>query len=101
VLSRPIIGGWKRQTSLSWAGGDRLNDAGLVAPLTEILPLPVEVENTGADSVRDAVRLAERHVLTVYDAASLELALRKQLPLATLDRQLAAAARLEGVAVLP
>lgn len=42
-------------------------------------------------------RLARRHQLTAYDAAYVELALRDRLPLATLDRALARAARIEGV----
>jgi predicted nucleic acid-binding protein len=45
-------------------------------------------------------RLAARHKLTVYDAAYLELALRRGLPLATLDRELRIAASAEGVIVL-
>ena len=44
--------------------------------------------------------LAFRHGLTAYDAAYLELAIRRGLPLATLDGPLAAAARAEGVAVI-
>ena len=43
---------------------------------------------------------AERRRLTLYDAAYLELAQRRRLPLATLDRDLAAAAGAEGVVVL-
>lgn len=46
------------------------------------------------------VVLAERHKLTVYDAAYLELALRRRLPLATLDRDLRAAASAEKVELL-
>ncbi|MBB6146270.1 putative nucleic acid-binding protein [Silvibacterium bohemicum] len=38
--------------------------------------------------------------LTAYDAAYLELAKRKRLPLATLDKHLVAAAPLEGVFLL-
>ena len=41
--------------------------------------------------------LARRRRLTVYDAAYLALALRRDLPLATLDEALADAARAEGV----
>lgn len=41
--------------------------------------------------------LVRDHKLTVYDAAYLELALRLQLPLATLDRQLIVAARAENI----
>jgi predicted nucleic acid-binding protein len=44
--------------------------------------------------------LARRHRLTFYDAAYLELAKREQLSLATLDDDLAAAARAEGVALV-
>ena len=44
--------------------------------------------------------LARQHRLTVYDAAYLELARREHLPLATLDRRLAAAARAEDVALI-
>lgn len=47
------------------------------------------------------VRLAERHGLTVYDAAYLELAERRRLMLATLDEALARAARAEGIDVVP
>lgn len=43
--------------------------------------------------------LAERHSITAYDAAYVELALRLGLDLATLDRALAQAAAAEGVAV--
>ncbi len=41
--------------------------------------------------------LARSHRLTVYDAAYLELAARRKLPLCTLDQQLIAAARKTGV----
>lgn len=40
--------------------------------------------------------LARKHSLTVYDAAYLELAQRRRIPLATLDAALAAATRKEG-----
>ena len=46
------------------------------------------------------LRLAERFALTVYDAAYLELAQRRSLPLATLDEPLRAAAHALGVQLL-
>jgi predicted nucleic acid-binding protein len=46
-----------------------------------------------------ALRLAEQHGLTVYDAAYLDLAIDVDAELATLDRDLARAAVAEGVAV--
>jgi len=48
----------------------------------------------------DAVfSLADRHGLTVYDAAYLDLALREGLPLASLDNALCKAASNSGVAL--
>ena len=44
--------------------------------------------------------LARRHRLTAYDASYLDLALRTDGPLATLDRTLARAATAEGVPLL-
>jgi predicted nucleic acid-binding protein len=44
--------------------------------------------------------LARRHRLTFYDAVYLELAQRHDVPLATLDNELVAAARLEQVDVI-
>lgn len=44
--------------------------------------------------------LANRHNLTAYDAAYLALAIEMRLPLATLDKQLRAAAAREGVPLL-
>jgi predicted nucleic acid-binding protein len=41
--------------------------------------------------------MADRFQLTVYDAAYLELAERRTLPLATLDAELRAAAKALGV----
>jgi predicted nucleic acid-binding protein len=44
--------------------------------------------------------LARRYRLTFYDAAYLELAQREGMPLATLDQELAIAARAEGVTLI-
>ena len=65
--------------------------------LESIKGLPVRL----ADPVSyDGVfRLADRHGLTVYDAAYLDLALREGLPLASLDNALCKAAGNSGVAL--
>jgi prevent-host-death family protein len=47
-----------------------------------------------------SLRLARKHSLTFYDAAYLELAVRRNAPLATLDTRLATAARSESVSVI-
>lgn len=46
------------------------------------------------------LRLADQFGLTLYDAAYLELAQRRALPLASLDGQLCTAARALGVSVI-
>jgi predicted nucleic acid-binding protein len=66
------------------------------AALTEFDLLPYETDHA-CDSGR-IVTLARKHGLTVYDAAYLELALRRAAPLATLDHALRAAAAAEGMA---
>lgn len=48
----------------------------------------------------DLLRLARTHKLTAYDAAYLEIARRKAVPLATLDQALARAARAEKVSLI-
>ncbi len=60
--------------------------------------LPIELDGTPAAAM--VLDLARQHNLTVYDAAYLELALRRALPLASFDRQLVVAARAESVAVV-
>ena len=46
------------------------------------------------------MELAARHDLTAYDAAYLELAIRAEAPLMTLDKALAKAARLEKLELI-
>ena len=49
---------------------------------------------------KHALRLSEKHSLTAYDGAYLELAMRHRIPLATLDTQLASAAKKEQITLL-
>jgi predicted nucleic acid-binding protein len=69
--------------------------------LTQILRFRIQVEPfTTHQAVRDVRQLAQSHQLTAYDAAYLELALRFQLPLATLDQELITAANATGVRLI-
>ena len=52
---------------------------------------------TANHALSDTLNLARRYKLSAYDAAYLELALRRGLPLATLDADLEKAARKAGV----
>lgn len=60
------------------------------------LPIAVD-EETNAHAFGDTLSLARAHNLSAYDAAYLELAMRRRLPLATLDDKLRAAAQAAGV----
>jgi predicted nucleic acid-binding protein len=60
--------------------------------------LPVAVDVDVEEDV--LMQLARRHRLTVYDAAYLELAVRRDYPLATLDAALSRAARTERIALI-
>ena len=63
--------------------------------------LPIEIENSLSAALGKSVLvLSEKHSLTVYDAAYLELAYRRQLPLGTLDSDLRNAAQIEGLTLL-
>jgi len=60
--------------------------------------LALRVDATPID-MRQVSTLAERHGLSTYDASYLELAVRQELSLITLDRNLASAAAAEAVPV--
>lgn len=51
--------------------------------------LPIDLDDADPTNAADeALHVARQYELTVYDASYLELAVRKELPLATLDRRL-------------
>lgn len=76
----------------------RLRPGEAIAVMTQLRAFPIVNGGDGEDQA--IIALAARRGLTGYDAAYLALALAEDLPLATLDRKLAAAARDEGVVVL-
>lgn len=59
---------------------------------------PIVIDDATPRLARTSIlELARIHKITVYDAAYLELAIREQLPLATLDKQLFQAAKMEHI----
>ena len=68
------------------------------ASLDDLRSLVIAIDpGTNHQAWSATLRLCDRFGLTPYDAAYLELALRRQLPLATLDGELIRAARAENV----
>lgn len=126
VLDNPVVSGWtveSRATPYTEAIARRLErDRALVPPIREleftnvlrtactrgrlqahvaramveqVMSLPIDVDR---EPVRPAevLALALRFGLSAYDAAYLELALRRQVPIATSDEALADAATASG-----
>jgi predicted nucleic acid-binding protein len=82
--------------------GGRRTEAFRQAALSALLECPWSFDgHARADRLGQCLALAAKHGLSSYDAAYLELALRHQCALLTLDAPLARAARAAGVAVLP
>jgi len=69
------------------------------ASLNELTLMPIMIDTNGY-AWSTTLRIAERFSLTLYDAAYLELAQRRSLPLATLDSDLRAAAPALNVELL-
>ena len=71
------------------------------AALTDLAFLDITIDTeTDAHAWGETLNAADFFQLTVYDAAYLELAKRRTLPLATLDSELAAAAKALGVRIV-
>jgi len=72
-----------------------------LAVLTQLAALPLSVDpDTLSHAWSETTALADRFRLTLYDACYLELALRRHLPLASLDGDLRAAARALDIPLL-
>lgn len=71
------------------------------AALADLSLLDIVVDaHTDASAWVDTAELAERFGLTLYNAAYIELASRRALPIATLDAEMRAAGRALGLRVL-
>ena len=62
---------------------------------------PITIDDRTAHRISESITLALKHGLTVYDAAYLELAIRRNMPIVTYDKALRKAALAEHIAVLP
>jgi predicted nucleic acid-binding protein len=92
---------WRYEmANVLWVGvrRERLTSAD-AKQLTQFLAaLPIAVDPASLDAVAVSVaNVAAAYDLSVYDAAYLELSLRRGLPLASLDQRLTAAAKEAGI----
>jgi predicted nucleic acid-binding protein len=80
----------------------RLDAAGVAQAVALFTQLPVVVDpETNDHAAAQTLSLARQHALSVYDAAYLELALRRGAALASLDGPLRLVAKKLGVPLLP
>jgi predicted nucleic acid-binding protein len=79
----------------------RISPTYVETSLRELAKLNVKIDpDTAAHAWKSTMSLAQAHGLTGYDAAYLELAHRRQMPLASLDRKLRAAGAASGLELL-
>lgn len=79
----------------------RLNEADSVRFVTLLSQLPIMVEYERPERImQDLLALARTNTLSSYDASYLNLAMRKGVPLATLDTRLREAAKKTQVPIL-
>lgn len=76
----------------------RITSQEYAAYLADISEISFQMDDEGIPHLKGrTLDLARIHRLTIYDATYLELALRKGIGLATLDKELRKAAKAEGV----
>ena len=92
-LANVLVAGERRQ---------RIDEPAIDAFLGLLRDLLIETDQPRQGfEIGSVIAVARRHGLTAYDAAYLELALRRGIPLATYDAALRCAATEAGVALLP
>lgn len=80
----------------------RISAAQIAAHIERIGHLPIVMDpETDRHAFSEVLSLARTHRLTTYDAAYLELAMRRDVELATLDKALIRAAHIVEVPTLP
>lgn len=94
---------WKAEVANAFAMGvrhARISSEYRQSSLEELSALGIEADQQSDVELWRATQiLCDTYKLTAYDASYLELSLRRRLPLATLDRRLAAAASRAGAAL--
>ena len=79
----------------------RLSKADSTRFIVLLTGLPIIIEQEPPERMmKDILALAREHQLSTYDASYLDLAMRKGLPIATLDNKLKAAAKRSQVPIL-
>ncbi len=79
----------------------RIKEADSVSFISSLKDLSLFVENNSYDNItKDILAISREHKITVYDASYIELALRKNLDMASFDKKLNAVCRKIGIKIL-
>ena len=78
----------------------RLSESDSIRFLTLLSQLPIFVEYERPEMMKELLALARSNKLSSYDASYLDLAMRKGIPMATLDNKLIEAAKRIDVPIL-
>lgn len=80
---------------------NRLKQVDSVRFITLLSQLPIVVEHEGSErKMKDLLALGRANNLSSYDAAYLDLSMRKDCPIATLDKKLIEAAKKVDITIL-
>jgi predicted nucleic acid-binding protein len=80
---------------------NRLKQVDTVRFITLLSQLPIVVEHDGSErKMKDLLALGRANNLSSYDAAYLDLSMRKDCPIATLDKKLIEAAKKVDITIL-
>jgi len=80
---------------------NRLKQVDSVRFITLLSQLPIVVEHEGPEKkMKDLLALGRANHLSSYDAAYLDIAMRKDCPIATLDKKLIEAAKKVDITIL-
>jgi predicted nucleic acid-binding protein len=90
---------FRHEVANAFLKGQRQAPAIIAIRLQRLFDTGVDIADRGLDGLIESVVLADKHRLTVYDAAYLQLALDCEAEIATQDQALGRAAAAEGLVV--
>jgi predicted nucleic acid-binding protein len=94
----PAMWRWEVQDVLRRLSKDGTLHTSPADAIVELRQLPISIDDGISGLFGNEFVVANDYGLSVYDAAYLELATRLNIPLATIDKKLASAARQAGLA---
>ena len=80
---------------------DRLSEAASIRFVALLSELPISVDQEPPERmIKEIFALAREHKLSTYDASYLDLAMKKGIPIATLDNRLISVAKRSNISIM-